>query len=329
VATALPSVGTPDPATGTVTGALNIADPDRDPLTYSVPSQPASGTVTVDAAGTYTYTPTKAARDAATQASMASFTVIANDGQGATTPASVTVPILPTPTVSQIPVIVAPIAVGAHPVAVAIHGNTAYVVNQFSNSVSVIDTTTNQVTGTIPVGASCASETDCWTYPGPINDLVVTHDSSKVYVVRGVTTIDNGYQTSGLYTIYTSDNAVSTPIWDPYLVDAAITPDGTRIYWAEGDYDSIIVDGAPGVSVSTPDGPWAGTGSGGQPGQQAGLRGVRQLRVGDRRRSEPCRHDVRNPDRNDPGSGGGGCRRQRGRQPSLCHAVGRQDGHGN
>jgi YVTN family beta-propeller protein/VCBS repeat-containing protein len=92
-----PTVGTPNAGNGAVSGALNFTDTDGDALIYSVPTQPASGTVTVNAAGTYTYTPTQTARKQAAQtpgADFATFTVNATDGQ-ATAPVSVTVPIAP------------------------------------------------------------------------------------------------------------------------------------------------------------------------------------------------------------------------------------------
>ncbi len=52
-----PTVGLPDPDTGVVTGSLNVTDPDGDVLTYTVTTPPRSGTVVVDASGTYTFTP--------------------------------------------------------------------------------------------------------------------------------------------------------------------------------------------------------------------------------------------------------------------------------
>ena len=89
----VPTVGTPNAATGSVTGALNFTDPDGDSLTYSVPVQPSSGTVTVQRRASYTFTPTQAARDAAAFTAgpdSVTFTVNASDGL-ATTPVSVTV----------------------------------------------------------------------------------------------------------------------------------------------------------------------------------------------------------------------------------------------
>ena len=92
-----PGVSTPDRVSGAVTGALNFADPDNDALTYSVPSQPSSGAVTVNATGTYTFTPNQAARDAAANSgpTSASIAVVASDGLFAT-PVAFSVPISPT-----------------------------------------------------------------------------------------------------------------------------------------------------------------------------------------------------------------------------------------
>ena len=77
--TAAPAVGTPDPTTGAVSGALNVKDPDGDALSDTVTGPTTSGTVTVDPTGTYT--PTQAARDQAAQTTgddSTSFTVTAS-----------------------------------------------------------------------------------------------------------------------------------------------------------------------------------------------------------------------------------------------------------
>ena len=52
-------------------------------------------------------------------------------------------------------VIGSPITVGTHPYGVAVtpDGSRVYIANQSSNNVSVIDTTTNTVTATVPVGS--------------------------------------------------------------------------------------------------------------------------------------------------------------------------------
>ena len=87
---------------GVVTGDLNIDDPDGDSLTYTVSGLPAAtGTVTVDPTGRYTFTPSQAARDQAAQPggpTVVSFTVRAKDRFDAYKDAAVTVPIEPSTT---------------------------------------------------------------------------------------------------------------------------------------------------------------------------------------------------------------------------------------
>ena len=102
----VPTVGTPDPASGAVSGTLNFVDPNNNSLTYSI-TQPTAGVVTVTSAGNYTFTPTSVARIAAGQADGAKtavFAVTASDGSLSAT-VSVSVPILATttPTTPTVP----------------------------------------------------------------------------------------------------------------------------------------------------------------------------------------------------------------------------------
>jgi YVTN family beta-propeller protein/VCBS repeat-containing protein len=81
-----PTVGPPDPATGTVTGSWNAHEQVGLPLTYTVSTDPANGTATVAGDGTFTYTPTETAR---LQASVGgptadAFTVTIGDGLAST-----------------------------------------------------------------------------------------------------------------------------------------------------------------------------------------------------------------------------------------------------
>ena len=82
-----PTVNALNPPSGVVTGTLGFTEPAGLPLTYTVTTNPTQGSVTVDFAGTYTYTPKAAA---ATQ-SVDTFTVTASDGLAATNE-TVTVP---------------------------------------------------------------------------------------------------------------------------------------------------------------------------------------------------------------------------------------------
>ena len=91
----------PGAFSGKVTGAVTATDPDRDLLTFTGSGLTAKGAVVVNADGTFTYTPSDAARhqataDDATEADLKdTFTVIASDGYGGTLDIPVTVAIKP------------------------------------------------------------------------------------------------------------------------------------------------------------------------------------------------------------------------------------------
>lgn len=97
-----PAVGTPDPATGAVTGRVAATDSDADPLTYATPPTTGKGSVTLDGrTGAFTYTPTAAARrnagaPGATEADRSDgFTVTVTDAHGGATTAAVAVAVSP------------------------------------------------------------------------------------------------------------------------------------------------------------------------------------------------------------------------------------------
>ena len=103
-----PVVGTPGTSTGTVKGTVPFADPDNDPLHYTVSSPAEKGDVSVDpTTGEFTYTPFDlpgfgltprhdAAADTATPGDkIDTFTITASDLRGGTTNLVVTVPISP------------------------------------------------------------------------------------------------------------------------------------------------------------------------------------------------------------------------------------------
>lgn len=84
-----PAVGTPNQSSGIVTGTMGFTEPAGQPLTYTVATDPALGTVALTSAGGFTYTPTVGTRLATTD----SFTVTASDGLAATSE-TVTVPVI-------------------------------------------------------------------------------------------------------------------------------------------------------------------------------------------------------------------------------------------
>jgi VCBS repeat-containing protein len=97
-----PTVGTPDPVTGVVTGRVSATDADRDPLNYNAAPTTGKGSVAVNAGtGSFSYTPTAAARQnaaapGATDADRSDrFTVTIADGYGGTAAVPITVAISP------------------------------------------------------------------------------------------------------------------------------------------------------------------------------------------------------------------------------------------
>lgn len=88
-----PTVNPPDPTSGVVTGSVSATDPDGDPLSYSVLTPPAKGTVSVAPDGTFTYTPTPTApRGAPADATTDTFTITITDGYGGSVAVPVSVP---------------------------------------------------------------------------------------------------------------------------------------------------------------------------------------------------------------------------------------------
>src|SRR5256885_2255641 len=109
----------------------------------------------------------------------------------------------------------------------------AYVTNIISNTVSVIDTATNTVVATIPVGLA------------PLG-VAITPDGTRAYVANGSNIVS---------VIDTATNTVVATI--PVGVEAgpvgvAITPDGTRAYVANILSNTVsVIDTATNTVVAT------------------------------------------------------------------------------
>jgi YVTN family beta-propeller protein len=122
-------------------------------------------------------------------------------------------------------------------VAVSPDGNKVYVTNTFSNSntVSVIDTTTNTVSATIPVGR-------------PSLGVAVTPDGSKVYVANA----DAGT----VSVIDTATNMVSVTISSVggRAFGVAVSPDGSKVYVTDSFalFHSVsVIDSATNTVIAT------------------------------------------------------------------------------
>lgn len=110
------SVGAPDSSTGVVIGAVSASDADGDTVSFSGSGDTAKGSVVVNPDGSFTYTPTAAARHgAASEAAVAAdladgFMVTLADGHGGTATVAVSVVIGPANTapVAGTPLVGAP-----------------------------------------------------------------------------------------------------------------------------------------------------------------------------------------------------------------------------
>ena len=118
-----------NPGTGVVTGTVVFTDPDGDTLTYTGTGATPDGSVVVNPGGTFTYTPTQAARlraDATLGADTDSFTVTVNDGHGATPTHTVSVTVSPGELTLGTPI---PVGSGPDGVVFSPDGTLAYVAN--------------------------------------------------------------------------------------------------------------------------------------------------------------------------------------------------------
>jgi YVTN family beta-propeller protein/VCBS repeat-containing protein len=260
-----PTFGTPDPVTGMVTGALNASDPEDQTLTYAVTSQPASGTLVFNSAtATFTYTPTTSQRVAAgvtTVDDTIAMTVTVTDGTN-TLPAVVNIPVSPASITKAADVTV------NDPAQVVATNNRVYVTNKSAGTVTVIDTTTNTVVGTINVGATpdgvvlkpdgsrlYVSSTDgnTVTVVNTTNNTVVAtiavaKPSAMAINSSGSIVYVANYDAGTVTKIATSTNAVSgTAVTLPvgsHPTEITVSPDKTKIYVL-----SVMSNGSTGVSA--------------------------------------------------------------------------------
>jgi YVTN family beta-propeller protein len=244
-----PTVGAPNVANGTVGGTLNVTDPDGNPLNYTVISAPTNGGVAVGYNGSFAYTPTQQARQAAAGSGPKTdtFTIRVTDTQYSVD-VPVTVPI--SPSSEAVTTTAATVGSGASGVVLSGNGagvvnpNRAYVVNTVSNSVSVVDTTTNTVTATIGVG------------PSPLS-LAITPDGSRVYVTNSADNTVSVINTTSKTVVATIQVPVQST-WNPevgdipnVVGDIVVSPTGDRAYVTATDGTVSVINTSTNTVVST------------------------------------------------------------------------------
>ncbi|MGH3580795.1 MAG: beta strand repeat-containing protein, partial [Mycobacterium sp.] len=215
------TAGSPNVSTGVVTGTVTATDSQGDPLSYSGTSTTTSGTVTVATDGTFTYTPTAAARHAALTANGAqtdTFNVIASDPLGNSLAVAVTVAIQPGPN-------------AAPTNATAIPG--------------LPNTTTGVVTGTL---SATDTDGDALTYTGPstttkgslsITGTTFTYTPSPA--ARQAAAGGAADDVQDTFTITVSDSHGGTA---PISVTVAIQPAATGAPTTVTTVNTVTVDGA-------------------------------------------------------------------------------------
>lgn len=246
-----PIVGTPDPVTGRVTGMAVFTDPAGETLTYSInmSGPPAEGYVTVDTAtGAFTYIPASTATPGSTD----HVYILATNTSGNVGGQIITVPVpaVPIPS-SDAPTVAGTIALGTEALAVAFSpdGARAYVTTTdyvgdrnvpVSGALKVIDTATNTVIDSTPVG----------TVPGAV---AVTPNGAYVYVAN------YGYYT-GSGTVSVVDTVTGTVVADIAVggnpVSIAVNPDGRSVYvtnydWAAPSGIVQVIDTATNAVTTT------------------------------------------------------------------------------
>ena len=184
-----PVVGTPNAQTGVVTGSIVASDADGDTLTYSVAATATSGTVSVGSNGSFTYTPSLQARQAAGPNTVDQFTVTVSDGQASVT-SSVTVKVLPL-AVNHAPTVGAPVVGNPDPQSGVVTGS---IVAADSDG----DTLTYTVTTAPTSGAVSVAANGSFTYtPTPqarqaanantVDHFTVTVSDGQASVTSAVT----------------------------------------------------------------------------------------------------------------------------------------------
>ena len=122
--------------------------------------------------------------------------------------------------------------------AIVVHpnGTRVYAVNSYSSAVSVINTATNKIVATIPIGFGVGG--------GP-EDIVINPSGTRVYTAGG---------NSGVSIINTATNTVigGLPGRGPAI---AVHPNGTRIYKKDGDFYGnpfiAVINAATNTVIST------------------------------------------------------------------------------
>lgn len=220
--------GQADPLTGVVKGQIVYATTVGAPVTYRVSVDPKLGAVTIDPDGSYTFTPLQSTILGAPDGGMTvkmrvtAINGVQRAGQNVVVPVG-----NPWGLASQ----TVDVGFGAYVVAVSPDGTRLVVTNALAGTVSVVNTATNKVIATVPVGSQPAG-------------VVFDPTGTRFYVVN------SGGVVGSVSAVSLPTNTVAAPIVignGPFL--AAIGPAGSpsagklyvTIYGPNGDGNTVAV----------------------------------------------------------------------------------------
>ncbi|WP_433802945.1 Ig-like domain-containing protein [Actinomycetospora sp. CA-084318] len=262
VVPSVPPVPTTERMTGVVTGSLGVRDDDGDPLEFTVVGQPGVGTVTVDrATGTYTFTPTAAARRVAAGTpgtDTVTFEVLVSDGRGEAVSVPVTVVVDPGPAevVAAIPVGTGPQSLYASP-----DGRRLYAVGAGGSSLATARTfaalDAPAPSGTVITVIDAGSNTliSSIAVPGRVDEVLFSPDGGLAFVTSR--TDESYYSDPAAITVIdtATDSVVRTIEAQGPHGGVYFAPDGRHAYLSDQLGDTVyVVDTANGslTTIETP-----------------------------------------------------------------------------
>jgi large repetitive protein len=233
-ATAVNPADLPVPPDGVITGAFNMRDPNGLPMTYVITNPPTLGQVNLSPDGTWTYTPTQAARLTAGLATPGTetrdtFSVEALDADGQAGGGGEILTVAPaTLTLTrQIPV---PAAAAAFASTLSSDGQRIYIGNFTANSVVIVHTD-DDTSQTVPL-----------TTTGNVDAVALGPLDRTLYVTQGDIT-----QTGPSYVIALDTAAPTTqtpltvtPDFD-LLAGLAVSADGKSVYVGDVTNAKVVV----------------------------------------------------------------------------------------